>query len=98
MAAVINRVDAGALAASVKNDAHARIGETLVSVFRSCRESGIPLNDLQQSRLIDEFSSAFDGFERAYAREIVSSLTGTGVEVWGFSDHLSDHLAGDHVG
>lgn len=94
MAAVTSRVDAGALAASIKNDAHTRIGETLVSVFRACRESGIPLNDLQQSRLIDEFSSAFDGFERACARQIVSSLTGgTGVEVWGFSDDLSDLVA-----
>jgi hypothetical protein len=84
------RVDVGALAATIKNDAYARVSSAVTSLIQELDDEGRPLNELQRAAVLEHVLSAFDGFERNTARELVRTLKTDGVEEWGLSNALSD--------
>jgi hypothetical protein len=84
------RVDVGALAATIKNDAYQRVGSAVTSLMQELDDDGRELNELQRTAVFENLLSAFDGFERSTAKELVDTLKTDGVEVWGLSNALGD--------
>jgi hypothetical protein len=89
-----SRVDVGALAAAVKNEAMSRVASMITCVIRACDERGFALNDKQISEIIETSMYMFDGFERECAKNLVGDLAVAGVPVWGLPSDLED-LAGN---
>jgi hypothetical protein len=77
------RVDAGALSASVRNEAFQRVAQAVTTARVALADQGNRLNELQEAALVEHVLGAFDGFERSVADELVRTFKANGVEVWG---------------
>lgn len=88
------RVDVGALAASMTNEAFGRISSALTSALVGLNDAENGVNELQQAALFEHLLCAFDGFGRSVASELVTTLRENGVDTWGlpteFEDLVSD--------
>jgi hypothetical protein len=90
MAVATQRVDVGAMAATVRGEAAERVASMIATTAKALEEAGNGLNEKQAAEFIEGAVYSFDGFERSCAKAIVEALSTVGVEVWGLPDNLED--------
>jgi hypothetical protein len=88
------RVDVGALAGAIRNDAAERVASLLVVGFDSLEEDEKALNQPQKIELVQCAIEFLDGLEREVAVLLVDGLTRDGVAVWGLPRSLADLTPG----
>ena len=84
------RVDVGALAGGVVEEARFRLSEAVSSFLSTLEDNGEQLSDKQTTYLLATVIGAFDRFDRKVAAELVGDLDAKGVRLWGLSPELAD--------
>ena len=88
------RIDIGALAGALYNEAATRIAETVVEVIDWLDDDGNGLNQKQRTALVRTALISTEGLEAHFALSLKTTLAIEGVRTWGLSDHLERLLGG----